>query len=67
MNCLFAPFRWTWSLLTALLGVVGRLLLGLAGVALIEVGVMLCLSLVGAVAGVPLIVVGAALVVRALL
>ncbi|GIW08517.1 MAG: hypothetical protein KatS3mg060_3322 [Dehalococcoidia bacterium] len=67
MGCLLAPFRWIWGLLTALLGIVGRLLLGLAGVVLIVIGVMLSLSVVGAMAGVPLIVVGAALVLRALL
>jgi hypothetical protein len=67
MSCLLAPFRWAWRLLTALLGIVGRLLLGLTGVGLIVVGVMLCLSVIGAVVGVPLIVVGAALVLRALL
>lgn len=67
MSCLLAPVRWAWRLLTALLGVVGRLLLGLTGVGLIVVGVMLSLSTIGAVVGVPLIVIGAALVLRALL
>ncbi|MCS6802476.1 MAG: hypothetical protein RMM58_13720 [Chloroflexota bacterium] len=67
MGCLTVPFRVAWRLLTALLGIVGRLLLGLTGIVLIVIGVMLSLSVAGAVAGVPLIVLGAAFVLRALL
>ncbi len=67
MSVLLAPFRLVWRILTTILGVVGRLLMGLAGVMTIAMGVMLTLSLAGAVFGIPLIIVGAAVVIRALL
>jgi hypothetical protein len=66
MNILLAPFRLVWRLLTAILTTTGRLLTGLFGLALIMLGVIMSLSVVGAVAGIPLTILGFALVLRAL-
>jgi hypothetical protein len=60
------PFYAIWRLVTLLLDATGRLLCGVLGLVLMVVGTMLSLTVVGAVLGVPLILVGVLLVVRAL-
>lgn len=66
LGCLLSPFVFIWRLLTLILEITGRLLAGLIGVALICAGIILSLTVFGVVAGVPLIIVGSALVLRAL-
>jgi hypothetical protein len=60
------PFYAIWRLVTLILDATGRLLCGVLGLVLMVVGTMLSLTVVGAVLGVPLILVGVLLVVRAL-
>lgn len=63
---LLAPFAWLWNLVTFILGLTGRLLAVVLGFVLLIVGVLLTLTVVGAIVGIPLLIVGFALVLRGL-
>jgi hypothetical protein len=60
------PFHAVWRLLSFVLTATGRLLCAILGIALIAVGTVLALSVVGAPVGVPLVLLGFLLLVRAL-
>ena len=60
------PFYAIWRLLTLILGLVGRLVCALIGIALMIAGVAIAMSVVGAPLGLPLAAFGFLLVVRAL-
>ncbi len=60
------PFYAIWKVLTFILGVTGRILCAILGLALMAAGVGLTLSIVGAIVGVPLASFGFLLTVRAL-
>jgi hypothetical protein len=59
------PFWALWRLLTLILGATGRLVAGLIGIALMVVGVLVSLTLVGAPIGIPLAALGFLLLLRA--
>ena len=59
------PFRALWRLLTWILEVTGRLILGMLGFILVAVGILLSLSIIGAVVGVPMILLGFLMLLRA--
>jgi hypothetical protein len=63
---LFAPFVWLWQLATFILGLTGRLLAVLLGFVLLVVGLLATLTVLGAIVGIPMLVVGLALIVRGL-
>lgn len=63
---LFAPFAWLWQLVTFILGMTGRLLAVVLGFVLLIVGLLLTLTLIGAIVGIPMLIVGFALIVRGL-
>jgi hypothetical protein len=58
------PFVAIWRLLAGIIQVTGRLVAAILGLVLMIVGVVLCLTVIGAIAGVPLIVFGLLLVLR---
>ncbi len=60
------PLVALWRLVSAILALVGRLVSIVLGGAFILVGAVLCLTVVGAVVGVPLIGFGFLLIVRGL-
>ena len=60
------PFYAVWKTLTFILGVTGRILCAILGLAMMAAGVGLSLSIVGAVVGIPLATFGFLLAVRAL-
>jgi hypothetical protein len=60
------PFLALWWLVTFVLEATGRLVCGVLGVALILVGGVVALTIVGAPVGIPLAVLGVLLLVRAL-
>ncbi|MRR09257.1 hypothetical protein EG831_04060 [bacterium] len=66
MSCLTWPFVALWRLLAGILRLTGRLLAVLIGFVLMAAGVMLCFTIVGLVAGIPLAVAGALLMARGL-
>ena len=59
------PLYALWRLLTFILEVTGRIVCAVMGLALMAVGVMLSISVVGAPVGIPLAVLGFLLLVRA--
>lgn len=58
------PFVALWRLLTAILELTGRLVAVLLGLALMVVGVVAILTVVGAVVGIPILLVGFLLTLR---
>lgn len=66
MSLLLWPFRMLWALVAAVVGLTGRLIAIVLGLALIFVGVVLTLTVVGSVIGIPLLFFGLALVARGL-
>jgi hypothetical protein len=60
------PLYAIWRLLTLILGITGRIICILLGVALMMCGVAIALSVIGAPLGIPLTALGFLLVVRAL-
>lgn len=63
---LFAPFVWVWQLVSWIFGLTGRLLAVLLGFVLLVLGLLLTLTVIGAILGIPMLIVGFALVVRGL-
>ena len=60
------PFWWLWKLVEAIMLITGRLLAVILGLVLMLVGVILSLTVIGAILGVPLFIVGLLLVFRGL-
>lgn len=60
------PFYAFWKFLTFVLGVIGRLLCALLGIALMVAGVAIVMSIVAAPIGIPLTALGFLFLVRAL-
>jgi hypothetical protein len=60
------PFYAVWRLLTLVLNITGRIICAVLGLALMAGGLAVTLSLVAAPIGIPLIVFGLLLLVRAL-
>ena len=60
------PFHALWSLVTFILNVTGRLICAVLSIALMVVGVAVSLTIVGAPLGIPLVLLGFLLLIRAL-
>lgn len=60
------PFYAVWRLLTFILALTGRIICAILGLALMAAGVAITLSIVAAPIGIPVIVFGFLLLVRAL-
>lgn len=60
------PFWAIWRLLTLILGLTGRLILVLIGLALLIVGAILIVTIIAIPVGIPLAVIGFLLVLRGL-
>jgi hypothetical protein len=59
------PFHALWRLLTFILNATGRLALAVLGIALMVVGLVISLTVVGAPLGLPLAILGLLLLLRA--
>lgn len=66
MKILFWPFIMLWGFIGLLLSLLGRMLTGILGLVFMIVGGVVTLTVIGAVVGVPLAILGALLVGRAL-
>jgi hypothetical protein len=62
----FWPFHALWRLLTGILALTGRMLLVILGIVLVTVGIILSLTVVGALIGIPLAITGFLGIVRGL-
>jgi hypothetical protein len=60
------PFYAIWRLLTLILEITGRIICAILGLALMTAGVAVTLSIVAAPIGIPLVVFGFLLLIRAL-
>lgn len=60
------PFVWLFNLITYIVTLTGRLVAGILGLALVFVGAVLTLTVVGALVGIPLGLVGLLLFVASL-
>ncbi len=63
---MFWPFAALWNLLALLLGLTGRLVAGILGLVFMLVGLVLMLTIIGAPAGMVLVIAGLLLLVRSL-
>jgi hypothetical protein len=59
------PFYALWRLLTFILNATGRLVVAVLGIALMVVGIVISLTVVGAPLGIPLALLGLLLLLRA--
>jgi len=60
------PFVWLWNFVAAIVKLAGRLVAVLLGLLLLIAGAILTVTVVGAILGIPLLVVGFLLVMRGL-
>ena len=60
------PFYAVWRLVTFILNATGRLICAVLGIALMVVGSVIALTIVGAPLGIPLVLLGVLLLARAL-
>jgi hypothetical protein len=63
---IFWPFVALWRLLTKILELTGRLLALILGFVFLVVGVVVSLTVIGAVVGIPLVMLGLLLMIRSL-
>ncbi len=64
--CLLRPFIWLWNFIAYIISLTGRLLAVVLGLVFMLVGVILSITIIGAIVGVPLFIIGLLLVVRGL-
>jgi hypothetical protein len=60
------PFWWIWQLLALIVGMTGRLVAILLGLVLMIAGVLVSVTIVGLIVGIPLILFGVLLIIRGL-
>lgn len=60
------PFVALWDLLAFILGLTGRLVLGILGLVFMIVGLILTVTLIASPVGIPLLIIGLLMVFRAL-
>ena len=63
---LVSPFRFTWWLVTGVCNAIGILLSLFFGIALVTLGYFLASTIIGAIIGVPMLILGIFLLLRAL-
>lgn len=63
---LLKPLVWLWNLIAHIVTLTGRLVAVIIGLVLIFVGGLLTVTIIGAIAGIPLLIIGILLVVRGL-
>lgn len=66
-SCLAAPFVALWRLLLGIINLVGRAAAAILGLLLVVAGLALSLTIVGAVVGIPLIILGVLLMARSIM
>lgn len=66
MNILLFPFKLIWNLIGLLFNLTGRLVGVILGLALAILGGVLTITVLGAFAGIPLLIFGIALAIRSL-
>jgi hypothetical protein len=65
-SCLLRPFIWIWNFIAYIVMLTGRVLAVVLGLLLILVGGILTVTLIGAIIGIPILIIGVLLVIRGL-
>lgn len=60
------PFVWIWNLIARIVMLTGRFVAIILGLVLMIGGILLTVTVVGAIVGIPLLIVGGLLIVRGL-
>jgi hypothetical protein len=60
------PFVWIWNLIARIVMLTGRFVAIILGLVLMIGGILLTVTLVGAIVGIPLLIVGGLLIIRGL-
>jgi len=63
---LLRPFIWLWNFIAYIVTLTGRLVAVILGLVFMLAGVILTITVVGAIVGIPLFIIGLLLVVRGL-
>lgn len=63
---LLRPFIWLWNFIAYIVTLTGRLVAVILGLVFMLVGAILTITVVGAIAGIPLIIIGVLLAIRGL-
>ncbi|RMF50898.1 MAG: hypothetical protein D6755_00495 [Anaerolineae bacterium] len=63
---IFLPFIWLWELIAWVIGLTGRLIAAVLGVAFMGIGLLLTVTLVAAPIGIPLAIFGFLLMLRSI-
>jgi hypothetical protein len=64
--CLLRPFIWLWNFIAFIVGLTGRLLAVILGALIMILGIVLTITIVGGIIGIPLIILGLLIIVRGL-
>ena len=65
-SCLLRPFIWLWNFIVYIVMLTGRVMAVVLGLLLILVGGILTITLIGAIIGIPILIIGVLLVIRGL-
>jgi hypothetical protein len=60
------PFVWIWNLIARIVMLTGRFVAIILGLVLMIGGILLTVTIVGAIVGIPLLIVGGLLIIRGL-
>ncbi|MBQ6692685.1 MAG: hypothetical protein IJN00_05070, partial [Clostridia bacterium] len=66
LRVLFWPFKMLWSFVGVVFLAIGKLMSLLLGLLITVIGAVLCATLVGAIVGIPLIILGVTMMIRSL-
>ncbi len=66
VHWLLRPFIWIWNFIAFIVSLTGRLVAVILGLVLMLVGGILTITVVGAIVGIPIFIIGVLLVVRGL-
>ena len=66
MRFILWPFKTIWALIGFLFALLGRILTAVIGLCVVAVGVVLSITVIGLIAGIPLILFGVLLIIRAI-
>ncbi|MBQ7114259.1 MAG: hypothetical protein IJO10_08480 [Clostridia bacterium] len=66
LRVLFWPFKMLWSFVGVVFLAIGKLMSLLLGLLITVIGAVLCATLVGAIVGIPLVILGVTMMVRSL-
>jgi len=58
VTCLLWPFAMLWHLLATIVGLTGRFIAMILGIIFICIGVIISLTLIGAIIGIPMAIIG---------